>query len=68
MLNLLNRLLKAEVVFLVLLGSAIAIYTAADAIETNSQDSHLKEERLYRARKIARTRSVRLGTADFSLL
>ena len=50
MLNLLNRLLKAEVIFLVLLGSAIAIYTAADATETNSQDSYLnlKEERLYR--------------------
>ena len=48
MLNLLNRLLKAEVIFLVLLGSAIAIYTAVDATETNFQDSPSTEERLYR--------------------
>lgn len=40
MLNLLNRLLKIEIVILVLLASSIAIYAAADAIETNSQDSY----------------------------
>lgn len=38
MLNLLSRLLKIEIVILVLLTSSIAIYAAADAIEGNSQD------------------------------
>ena len=44
MLNLLNRLLKIEIVILILLGGGIAIYTAADAIKISSQDLNQKKE------------------------